>query len=64
LDADFQWAESVAAFAEILKHSPYADLNALPAIGEALANPAHDAHPDRVEFRQLFNSASPLIATP
>jgi Ca-activated chloride channel family protein len=61
LDADFQWASSVASFAEILKGSPFAGKSMLPAIQSALSNPAHDSHADRVEFRQLFSTAAPMM---
>lgn len=64
LDADFQWAVSVASFAEVLKDSPFAGVSMLPAIRNALANEAHDDYADRVEFRELFTAAVPLLTEP
>jgi Ca-activated chloride channel family protein len=61
LDADFQWAMSVASFAEILKDSPFAGVSMLPAIRKALANDAHDAYADRLEFRTLFTAAEAMM---
>ena len=60
-DADLRWAASVAAFAEILKHSPFADRNALPVI-EAVAAEQAGRDADRAEFAQLFAKAKPLLA--
>jgi Ca-activated chloride channel family protein len=60
-DADLRWAASVAAFAEILKHSPFADRNALPVI-EAVAAEQAGRDTDRAEFARLFAKAKPLLA--
>jgi hypothetical protein len=57
LDADFQWAASIASFAEILKGSPFAGVSMFPAIRSAVNSAAHDDHPDRVAFRPLFSTA-------
>ena len=52
-DADLQWAAAVAALAEILKTSPYADKTLLPSIRSiAAAQAARDA--DRAEFATLL----------
>ena len=60
LSEDFQWASAVAAFAEILKTSPYADAEALPVIAEIIESLAGD-DPDRIEFRALFRQARELL---
>ena len=60
---DFQWAVSVAAFAELLKESPYASYPVLPRIQTMLeAQVGDDA--ERAEFLELFGTASGLIVTP
>jgi Ca-activated chloride channel family protein len=52
-DADLQWAGAVAALAEILKTSPYADKTLLPSIRSiAAAQASRDA--DRTEFGVLL----------
>jgi len=61
-DEDFQWAISVAAFAEILKDSPYADTSRLPIIKEIVTNQA-DKDADRAEFVELFIQAMKLLGT-
>jgi Ca-activated chloride channel family protein len=59
-DADLRWAASVAAFAEILKHSPFADRNALTVIDGVVSEQAtRDA--DRAEFAQLYAKARQLL---
>lgn len=59
-DGDFQWATAIAAFAEILKGSPYAHDDALDAISSIV-----DAHvgtsADRREFQGLFGTARTLL---
>jgi Ca-activated chloride channel homolog len=60
-DADLRWAAAVAAFAEILKRSPFADRNALPLIEAVVAEQA-ERDADRAEFAQLFAKAKPLLA--
>jgi Ca-activated chloride channel homolog len=63
-DADLRWAASVAAFAEILKRSPFADRNALPIIEAVVAEQA-ERDADRAEFAQLFAKAKTmLLVTP
>ena len=59
-DADLRWAASVAAFAEILKQSPFADRNALTVIDGVVSEQAtRDA--DRTEFAQLYAKARQLL---
>jgi Ca-activated chloride channel family protein len=60
-DPDLAWAASVASFAELLKHSPYADGAALDAIGRVFESQrGRDA--DRQEFYELFSGARTLMA--
>ncbi len=55
-----RWATAVAAFAEILKKSPYADRAFVPMIETIVAQQAVlDA--DRLEFGQLFARAKALL---
>jgi Ca-activated chloride channel family protein len=59
-DADLAWASAIAAFAEVLKRSPYAaevSLDALNAVFEAQAG--RDAA--RAEFYTLFQRARELL---
>jgi Ca-activated chloride channel family protein len=59
-DADLRWAASVAAFAEILKQSPFADRATLPTIETIVGEQAaRDA--DRTEFAQLFAKAKAML---
>ncbi|MCU0662935.1 MAG: von Willebrand factor type A domain-containing protein [Myxococcota bacterium] len=60
-DADFQYAVAVAAFAEILKESPYAAPGALEQISEILAQQSF-ADPQREELKNLFETASSLLS--
>jgi Ca-activated chloride channel family protein len=62
-DADFQWAAAVATFAEILKNSPYAETSSLPDV-QTIVTRENWLDADRAEFRQLFESALPLITNP
>jgi len=59
-DGDLQWAAAIAAFAEILKHSPYGSADQLPAIGEIVSGSA-GADADRLEFVSLFEAARGLL---
>jgi Ca-activated chloride channel homolog len=59
-DADFRFAVAIAAFAEILKQSPYADA-AHVAMVETLVKGAHEEDPERLEFQYLFEQAVPLL---
>ena len=59
-DADLQWAASVAALAEILKGSPFADEAHLSAIAELIgSNCAGD--PDREELNALLPTVRSLL---
>ncbi|MBN2574044.1 MAG: von Willebrand factor type A domain-containing protein [Deltaproteobacteria bacterium] len=59
-DADLQWATAVAALAEILKTSPYADRSFLPTIrAVAAAQAGRDA--DRAEFATLLERIAPKL---
>ena len=62
MDSDFQWAVAIAAFAEILKESPYAEPAWLTRI-EEIVTAENWLDPDRSEFVTLFDKAVPLIAT-
>jgi Ca-activated chloride channel family protein len=59
-DADLRWAAAVAALAEILKGSPYADRAALPTI-EAIVTQQAGRDADRAELAALFAKAKPLL---
>ncbi|HEY8923557.1 MAG TPA: von Willebrand factor type A domain-containing protein [Polyangia bacterium] len=60
-DPDLRWAAGIAAFAEILKKSPFADPTFLPEIDAVVAaQAARDG--DRTEFAQLYGVARPLLA--
>jgi len=59
-DADLRWAAAVAAFAEILKGSPFADSGYLEQIGAILAE-QRTRDSDRAEFYQLFRLALPIL---
>jgi len=54
-DADMQWATAVAALAEILKGSPYADRTFLPSI-QAVAAAQAGLDVDRAEFAKLLGN--------
>jgi hypothetical protein len=59
-DQDLRWATAVAALAEILKGSPYADKAFLPSIRSVCAAQAtRDA--DRQEFDTLLEKIVPLL---
>jgi Ca-activated chloride channel family protein len=57
LDASFQWALAIAAYAEILKESPFGDPSQLDIISQLVARPVHESYDDRVEFVGLFEQA-------
>jgi len=59
-DRDTQWAVAVAAFAEILKASPYAEPDAVPQIA-AIVNADASRDADRSEFATLFAKARSLL---
>lgn len=58
--ADLQWAAAIAAFAEILKKSPFADRNFLPQI-EQIVNAQARRDADRMEFAGLFAQIRPRL---
>ncbi len=58
---DLRWAVSIAAFAEILKDSPFADEANLPLI-ETLTTPLAGADPDRAEFLSILAQTRELLA--
>ena len=72
--ADLRWALGVAAFAELLKESPFASVDNLDAIAQLTAAQGEgaggegasplDSDPDRQEFRALFAAARVMLATP
>ena len=57
---DHQWSVAIAAFSEILKGSPFADVSRLPAIAEIVESAAGD-DAARGEFSQLFTTARGLL---
>lgn len=59
-DADLRWAAAIAAFAEILKHSAFAERDALDAIGATLAAQA-ERDADRAAAVQRFQQARALL---
>jgi Ca-activated chloride channel homolog len=61
LDPDYRWAAATAAFAEILKQSPYARPDLLDAIGDILHADAGTTDPDRAEFAALFDRAKAML---
>ncbi|MBN1605790.1 MAG: von Willebrand factor type A domain-containing protein [Polyangiaceae bacterium] len=61
LDTDFQWAIAVASFAEIVGHSPYADIDNLGVIQSIVGRPVYEDDADRVEFATLADKAIPLL---
>lgn len=60
VDGDLQWAAAVAALAEILKESPFAEMSALDAIQSVLAE-HHNDSPERLEFIDLVSKARVLL---
>lgn len=62
-DADLRWTAAVAAFAEILKRSPFADATFLPEIDATVAAQA-TRDGDRAEFNMLYTLARPRLPRP
>ncbi|MEZ4340788.1 MAG: von Willebrand factor type A domain-containing protein [Sandaracinaceae bacterium] len=62
-DQDFLWASAMAAFAEILHHSPYADLAWLERI-DGIVQAQRTRDDDRAQLVELFESVRPLIEPP
>jgi Ca-activated chloride channel family protein len=59
-NGDFKWAAAVAAFAEILKESPYTNTDGLSTI-EDIVTEKNWLDSDRAEFVTLFNKAKPML---
>lgn len=59
-DDDLRWAAALAAYAEILKQSPYATLDQLGVIREVFAG-QQDRDIERKEFLGLFDKAKTLL---
>jgi Ca-activated chloride channel family protein len=59
-DANMQWATAVAAFAEILKQSPYANRDYMGTI-ETIVSEQAARDEDRTEFAKLFALARDLL---
>jgi Ca-activated chloride channel family protein len=60
-DIDLQWAAGVAAFAEVLKNSPYADRSLLPTI-TGIVNGQSARDDDRRDFAELYGKALQMLA--
>lgn len=60
-DADLRWAVAMAAFAEILKGSPFAERAYLEQLGVIFAEQS-ERDADRAEFYQLFQLALPKLS--
>lgn len=58
-DSDFQWAAATAAFAELMKGSPYADESLWDTIEQLLASNTQESH-ERVIFAELVSEARVL----
>jgi Ca-activated chloride channel family protein len=58
--SEMQWAAAVAAFAEIVKGSPYGTVDNLPTI-QALVDANHQEDVTRLEFQALLNQAIQLL---
>lgn len=58
---DLLWAVSIAAFAEVLKNSPYAKYEAIPLIGDYV-NAGIQSTEDRQRFAEHFIAAKALLA--
>jgi Ca-activated chloride channel family protein len=56
-DDDLRWAVAIAAYAEVLKGSPFADETQMSTI-EAIVNEQAGRDSGRTEFKQLFDKAS------
>jgi Ca-activated chloride channel family protein len=61
VDADYRWAAATAAFAEILKGSPYARPDLLEGISEIVHEADGTTDPGRAEFISLFDRARTLL---
>jgi Ca-activated chloride channel homolog len=61
LDADFRWAMAIAAFAEILKGSPYAEMSNLPQLESIFVEQAERDN-ERSEFAALFSTTQNMLS--
>ncbi len=59
-DADFRWAAAIAAFAEILKDSPYADAANIATIDAIVAADPKSTY-DREEFELLYTQTKTML---
>ena len=60
-DADFRWAAAIAAFAEILKESPFAEDTHIDTVDALVKGGAAGDEPERLQFIYLFDLAVPLL---
>ena len=60
-DPDLLWAVSIAAFAEVLKNSPYSKYEAIPLIGDYIGSDLQSTA-DRQRFAEHFLTAKALLA--
>ncbi len=60
-DADFRWAAAIAAFAEVLKESPFGDTAHLDTVDALLKGGAAGDDPERLELIYLFDLAVGLL---
>ncbi|HEX5657294.1 MAG TPA: von Willebrand factor type A domain-containing protein [Polyangiales bacterium] len=58
---DFYWAAAVAAFAELLRVSPYVSAGELTKIEALIAAEGQPSDADRQEFKALVQQAKPLL---
>jgi Ca-activated chloride channel family protein len=63
LDGDLAWAAAVATFAEILRGSPYASKDELPAVQKVVAA-QRERDKERGEFGRLLDRATELLPFP
>lgn len=59
-DADLRWAIAMAAYAEILRHSPFADPKAIPQL-EGIFKEQSTLDNDRKEFYRLYLKTKPAL---
>ncbi|MEY4590763.1 MAG: hypothetical protein RL497_2839 [Pseudomonadota bacterium] len=62
-DADLRWAVAMAAYAEILRHSPFADKTAIPQL-ESIFKEQSVLDNDRKEFYRLFLKTKTALTAP
>ncbi|HEY6528910.1 MAG TPA: von Willebrand factor type A domain-containing protein [Cellvibrionaceae bacterium] len=59
-DADLRWALAIASYAEILRHSPFADKKAISQL-ESIFKEQSTLDNDRKEFYQLYLKTKPVL---